>query len=208
MALNSEKLDKIRQSIIESAAHRFQRFGYGKTNVAEIACDCGMSAGNLYRYFKNKSQIAEAIMRMSVASTLTELESVVNMPNLSARKRIEEYILQELYFTHHQLGTYPTLLEQVRDPAGSGPMLAHEYMEQSHKLLAQILTLGVESGEFVVSDVDATADVIQSATLKFRYPQMHTDETLVHLEHAAQGVIQLILRALSVSEAVSRIEAA
>ncbi len=208
MALNIEKLDKVRTEIIESAAHRFQRFGYGKTNVAEIACDCGMSAGNLYRYFKNKSQIAEAIMRMSVDSTIAELRSVVDAPNMTAHKRLEEYVLQELYFTHHQLGTYPTLLEQVRDPGGSGPMLAHDYIDESHKLLAKILEMGVESGEFVVSDVHETAEVIQAATLKFRYPQLHTDETLEHLEHAAQGVIQLILRALSVAESVTRTQAA
>ncbi len=208
MALNTEKLDKIRTKIIDSAAQRFQRYGYGKTNVAEIACDCGMSAGNLYRYFKNKSQIAEAIMRLSVDSTIAELRSVVNAPNLTARQRLEEYVLQELYFTHHQLGTYPTLVEQVRDPSGSGPMLAHDYVEESHKLLAQILSLGVESGEFVVSDVHETANVIQAATLMFRYPQLHTDDTLEHLETAAQGVIQLILRALSVAESVSMTQAA
>ena len=208
MAIKAEKLDKVREKIIESAAQRFQRFGYGKTNVAEIACDCGMSAGNLYRYFKNKSQIAEAIMRMSVASTLSELQSVLEMPDLTARKRLEEFILQELYFTHHQLNTYPTLGEQVRDASGSGPMLAKEYMVESHKLLADILAMGVKSGEFVVSSVDETADAIQSATMKFRYPQMHTDNTLEELEQAAHGVIQLVLRALSVAETVSRTEAA
>jgi len=208
MALNTEKLDEIRQMIIESAAQRFQRFGYGKTNVAEIAYDCGMSAGNLYRYFKNKSQIAEAIMRMSVERTLEELQSVLDMPDLSARRRLEEYLLQELYFTYHQLGTYPTLLEQVRDPAGSGPMLSHDYLAASRVLLGKILAMGSKSGEFVVLDVDVTAGAIQSATLKFRFPQLHTDETLEHLEQAAKGVIQLILRALSVSESVTKTQVA
>jgi len=208
MALNTEKLDEIRTKIIESAAQRFQRFGYGKTNVAEIARDCGMSAGNLYRYFKNKSQIAEAIMRMSISSTLDELQSVLDMPNLSARKRLEEFILQELYFTYHQLGTYPTLLEQVRNPEGSGPMLSHDYLEASGKLLGEILSIGVASGEFVVPDIEETTRVIQAATLKFRYPQLHTSDTLEHLEQSAQGVIQLILRALSVSGAVTNTEAA
>jgi AcrR family transcriptional regulator len=199
MALKTEKLDEIRQKIIDSAAQRFQRFGYGKTNVAEIACDCGMSAGNLYRYFKNKSQIAEAIMRMSLDSTLAELKSVLDLPDITAAKRLEEFFLQELYFTHHQLNTYPTLLEHVRDPNGSGPMLGEEYLEASRVLLVQILSMGVEQGEFQIDDLEETAKTIQAATLKFRYSQLHTDQTLEELEPSAHGVINLILRALSTS---------
>ena len=197
MANKNEKLDRIRQKIMDAAAKRFQRFGYGKTNVAEIACDCGMSAGNLYRYFKNKSQIAEAIMRMSIDRALSELKSVLKIPDISASKRLEEYILQELYFTHHQLGTYPTLMEQIRDPDSSGPMLGREYLDESRKVLARILTLGNESGEFDVADVDETASTIQAATLKFRYPQLHTSDTLEQLEEAARGVIGLLLQAVS-----------
>ena len=208
MASKTEKLDEIRQKIIDSAAQRFQRFGYGKTNVAEIACDCGMSAGNLYRYFKNKSQIAETIMRMSLDSTLAELKSVLDIPDISAGKRLEEFFLQELYFTHHQLNTYPTLLEHVRDPNGSGPMMGEEYMEASRALLVQILAMGVEQGEFQIDDLEEMARTIQSATLKFRYSQLHTNQTLEELEPSAHGVIKLILRALATPAAAKNSVAA
>ena len=43
--------------ILAAAYARFQRFGFGKTTMAEIAGDCGMSAANLYRYFENKEDI-------------------------------------------------------------------------------------------------------------------------------------------------------
>ncbi|MDX1581758.1 MAG: helix-turn-helix domain-containing protein, partial [Alphaproteobacteria bacterium] len=62
-ALETDQPPTTREQIIESAAERFQKYGYGKTNVAEIAADCCMSPGNLYRYFRNKADIAEAIMR-------------------------------------------------------------------------------------------------------------------------------------------------
>jgi AcrR family transcriptional regulator len=196
MVTKTEKLDQMRKQIIESAAQRFQRFGYGKTNVAEIALDCGMSPGNLYRYFKNKSEIAEEIMRMSIDSTLAELRSVLRMEGLSARRRLEEFLLQELYFTYNQLATYPTLLEQIRDPRSAGPMLASEYLDASRALLVEILAMGNASGDFAIDDVVDMAETIQAATLKFRYPQLHTDDTLEHLEHAARRVIELILSAV------------
>ena len=200
MASKAEKLDQIRNKILEAAAQRFQRFGYGKTNVAEIACDCGMSAGNLYRYFKNKAQIAEAIMRMSLERALAELKSVLKIPDLSATQRLEEYLLQELYFTHHQLTVYPTLIDQIRDPDSQGPMLGHEYIEDSRKILKKILQSGVESGEFLVENLEETAHAIQTATTKFRYPQLYTTMSLEDLEASAKQVIGLILGSISVKK--------
>ena len=47
----------VRSQIIEAANARFKHYGYGKTTMAEIAADSGMSAANLYRYFKNKQEI-------------------------------------------------------------------------------------------------------------------------------------------------------
>jgi len=65
--------------------------------------------------------------------------------------------------------------------------------------LVQILSMGVEQGEFQIVDLEETAKTIQAATLKFRYSQLHTDQTLEELEPSAHGVINLILRALSTS---------
>ena len=53
----SEKLDPA-TIIIDAAIRRFSEYGYNKTTMAEIAEDAAMSAANLYRYFKNKQDIA------------------------------------------------------------------------------------------------------------------------------------------------------
>ena len=49
--------DLVRENILDAAQARLLRFGYHKTTMAEIADDTGMSAANLYRYFKNKQDI-------------------------------------------------------------------------------------------------------------------------------------------------------
>ncbi len=43
-----------REKIMEAAMARFSYYGFGKTTMAEIAKDCGMSAANIYRFFENK----------------------------------------------------------------------------------------------------------------------------------------------------------
>ena len=56
----SEK-ESIREQIVDAAKKRFSHFGYAKTTMAEVATDCSMSPGNLYRFFPGKLDIAEAI---------------------------------------------------------------------------------------------------------------------------------------------------
>ena len=59
MATNPKRDSNYTHNIILDAAEaRLLHFGYNKTTMAEIAEDAGMSAANLYRYFKNKQEIA------------------------------------------------------------------------------------------------------------------------------------------------------
>ena len=59
MGMN-DKIDT-REQILHAAMDRIKHYGYGKTTMAEIARDCDMSAGNIYRFFASKIDIAEAI---------------------------------------------------------------------------------------------------------------------------------------------------
>lgn len=198
MALAKEAVKEIRGDILQAAAERFQRFGYGKTNMAEIAADCCMSAGNLYRYFKNKLDIAEAIMRMAMDDAIEDLRGVLKTPDLGAKERLRAYILEELRYTHAQMERYPTLVEQVTQELGARkPMLANEYLSVSRALLTEILASGNASGEFSVEDVVDTAEMIQSATMKFRYPQMHSELPLEQLEREANGVAALLVSGIA-----------
>jgi AcrR family transcriptional regulator len=196
MASTLKSIDDVRRRILDAAGGRFSQYGYGKTNVAEIAADCRMSPGNLYRYFKNKADIAEVIMREAMDETLEALQSVFALPHLTMAGQFREFVLREMHFTFEQLETYPTLQEQVRDPQGKGPMLAQEYLTRSRELLAQILKTGIAAGEFSIEDPDAAASYIQDATMKFRYPQLHVQCGLTELEPQLEGVIQLLLTGL------------
>jgi AcrR family transcriptional regulator len=72
----------VRGNILEAAKKRFLHYGYAKTTMAEIAGDCNMSPGNLYRYFPGKLDIAEAISQEAGEKTLAMLRDVVKQPGV------------------------------------------------------------------------------------------------------------------------------
>ena len=49
--------EQTRQKILVAAQERFERYGFNKTTMNEIAKDCEMSAANIYRFFKNKGEL-------------------------------------------------------------------------------------------------------------------------------------------------------
>lgn len=58
----SSRREEKRRRILEAAADCFARRGFHGTGMAEICEAAGMSAGNLYRYFRNKEAMIAALV--------------------------------------------------------------------------------------------------------------------------------------------------
>ena len=78
--------DTVRECIVEAAKKRFSHFGYAKTTMAEVASDCAMSPGNLYRFFPGKLDIAEAIATEDYSKHLVHMRKLAVQPGKNARE--------------------------------------------------------------------------------------------------------------------------
>ena len=78
----------VRARILLAAEERFVRYGFGKTTMAEIAADCGMSAGNLYRFFDNKGDIATASASQWLAALEARLSTIGDDAQVSPADRL------------------------------------------------------------------------------------------------------------------------
>jgi AcrR family transcriptional regulator len=56
-------LDARRQEILEAALRCFARTGFHETTIEDIAREAGVSHGAIYRYFRSKGRIIEAVSR-------------------------------------------------------------------------------------------------------------------------------------------------
>ncbi|MDE1172451.1 MAG: TetR/AcrR family transcriptional regulator [Parvibaculaceae bacterium] len=188
--------DKTRHKIIAAAKTRIAHYGYGKTTMAELAQDCDMSPGNLYRYFSGKLDIAEAICRQSSVETAEELAKVVARPGRTAAQRVHDFLFEDLRTTFQRLEHSPKLVEMAHIVGSERPTFYDEGLWRERKVLRLILEMGNASGEFRVSDTDFIAEMIQSATMKFSYPQLFTRLPLDRLERELQGVYEMLIAGL------------
>jgi AcrR family transcriptional regulator len=188
--------DTVRECIIEAAKKRFSHFGYAKTTMAEVASDCEMSPGNLYRFFPGKLDIAESIATEDYTKHLEHLRKLAVQPGKNARDRLHDLLFEELRRTYHKLEKDPRAYEMARVISQERPTFANWMLENERKILVELLDEAERRGEFTVEDKQFTAEMVQSATMKFRYPQLWSKLTLPKLERELEGVMNLLVHGL------------
>lgn len=197
----------VRQKIIEAARKRFFHYGYGKTTMAEVACDCGMSPGNLYRYFQSKLDIAEEIANRFADEMLKQIAALAERPGQTAHQRLHAFLFGALRLTYNKLENDPRVVEVAQILTHERPNFANRELAQERLVLGRILTDGTAAGEFSVADPDFTAEMIQCATMKFRYPQLWSRLQLPALERELDGVLDMIFRGLDAGRSETAVPA-
>ena len=193
----NEKLDT-REQILHAAMERIKHYGYAKTTMAEIARDCDMSAGNIYRFFASKIDIAEAMARTLNMEINAQNAALVRSKGAPTEK-MRLFHLTALTKTFEKLDNDAKVLEVAEVLARERPMFANEEMAQERVYLVQLLEQGIAEKAYApIENPHFIAEMMQSATMKFRYPQLWSRLTLPKLERELDGVMDIILAGLSV----------
>jgi AcrR family transcriptional regulator len=187
-----------REVILKAAAERILHYGYNKTTMTEIAADCGMSAGNIYRFYPSKIDIAEAMTREFTVNTHITYANIVRDATRSPSGKLSEFFAFRLERSFKLFEMHPKLMELADIMARERPEYLAEERAQERLQLEKILEEGEKLGEFVLpADVTITADLVQCATMKFRFPQLWTMERLDDLKIELEGVLRLLFTGLS-----------
>jgi len=84
---NSQDLkDPFREEILNGARELFERFGFKKTTMEDIAKQVGKSKSALYYYYKTKEEIFEAVVLGDIEAAQTSVAEIVKKEESAARK--------------------------------------------------------------------------------------------------------------------------
>jgi len=193
----TQATEETRNRILDAAFARFGKYGMGKTTMAEIAAECGMSAGNLYRYYENKAEIAAECAARCLGQTENLLRNILRNRKLSPGKCLEQFVLQALRCKYEQFSDQPQIFELLAFISEKRWDLVSRSLEVQRSLIAEILAEGNRTGEFNIPDILTAAHMIQVATLKFNAPHFMNVFSLQELEREARGVVRLLIRGLA-----------
>jgi AcrR family transcriptional regulator len=72
-----------RQQILDAARNRFLRNGFHATSMQDVIAEAGVSVGAVYRYFKSKNDIVEAIAEQYASQVSDLLATLIADPDRS-----------------------------------------------------------------------------------------------------------------------------
>ena len=153
----------MRRRILDAAKANLRRYGAGKTTVVDIARDLGMSHSNVYRFFRTKVELLDAV----VDEWLTEEESfLAEMAGRdgSAGERLELLWVTLLERKRRTRAEDAELVERYYRILEERPEAVARYVAVSHGAYERIIADGVRAGEFAPLDVPEAARVVWYAT--------------------------------------------
>ncbi len=188
-----ENLDDTAKQILDAASRRFLHYGYGKTTMSEIAQDCNMSTGNLYRYFPSKLDIAELFVRMLRREQVARLRAVADDQALNPADKLRSFFLRKFQLAYERFHDKPKAYELSSELLTSRPKVGIEWENAEGRLLAEILIEGDASGAFAVESPAETAKILQDAGYRFTSPAVFHEGDFDELAAELNGVIDLML---------------
>ena len=129
-------------------------------------------------------------------------------PGKSGLERMREYFFDELRYTYNKLESNPRVFEIASVISNERPEYANWMLANERKLLIELFEEAERNGEFQLKDKEFVAEIIQSAVMKFRYPQLWSKLTLPKLERELDGVLRLLMDGLCAQKSCSSAHAA
>jgi len=186
----------VREQILNAAEQRFAHYGYGKTTMAEIAGDIGMSVGNLYRFFKNKDAIALASSEKLLASKLgAGLQAATSEATTCGKLRA--FLLARLRLAHTFFADNRHLFELLEFNTCRHLDVLLAYEGKVIDAMAAMLEQGMQNGDIRAGDAHRLAYLMHQSLLRYNNPINLTRNELNTLETDLCDTLELMYAGLA-----------
>jgi len=155
----------IADTILDAAQRRFSDYGPCKTTMNEIAVDCAMSVGNLYRHFKNKDALALACLERQLQHKLDAGIQAAGTESVPL-EALRLFLITRLRIGHAQFAGTRHLFELLSRIECHHRAVLLSYERKVIDAITEILIHGVSIGDFSLSDPAQTAYDIHQGTLR------------------------------------------
>ena len=144
--------------ILDIATDHFQRFGFRKTSVADVAREAGVAKGSLYNHFDSKTTLLVAAVVYEKVKLLPEIQRVYALP---PEQQLRAYLEMSLRFTL----TAPLTSRLLRGDPEIERILAHldADQEQDRKRGADTIATFIAAAAPAIDD-EVRAEVVELVT--------------------------------------------
>lgn len=169
-----------RDQILEAAKTLFNRQGYAKTSVDDIAQAVGMRKSSLYYYYKNKEDLFMCASKSEWELKFKKFEKEANKEN-NAFDKILTYISQSLNYYEKVVSENKIPVKSLIETRNLYRSFVNQINRGGIEFYINAINEGIASGLFKSGDVEKISETIFIIKFSIQYDQlsmfMHTYPT-------------------------------
>ncbi|KMS68182.1 TetR family transcriptional regulator [Streptomyces viridochromogenes] len=194
MAPTSEALTAER--ILAATEEVLRRHGPAKATVVDVARALGVSHGSVYRHFRTKAALRDAVTKRWLDRTFESLSGIVTAEDLDPEARLRAWFAGLFAAKRRKAGDEPELFATFSVLATENGGAVGSHIADLTGQLTRIVQAGVDAGTFTVSDPATTARALFHATGRFHDPRYAREWEQPGVEGELEAVVDLLLRGL------------
>ncbi|MFJ2176139.1 TetR family transcriptional regulator [Streptomyces sp. NPDC101062] len=184
------------ERILEATEEVLRRYGPAKATVVDVARLLGVSHGSVYRHFRTKAALREAVTARWLSRTERVLQEVVDGEAGPGPEKLRGWLLTLFDAKRHKAGDDPELFATYSALAGEHSDTVDAHLTELTGQLTRIVEEGVRAGEFVAPDPAGAAGALFVATARFHDPCYAPEWRKPTIDADFTAVSDLLLRGL------------
>jgi len=185
------------ERILEATEEVLRRHGPAKATVVDVARALGVSHGSVYRHFRTKAALREAVTKRWLDRTTGLLAEIAGAPGVDAETRLREWLAalfaakrRKAFDDPELFATYSVLATEAAETVVS------EHIADLTGQLTAIVRDGVASGAFTAADPAVAARALFRATDRFHDPHYSREWELPGVRDDFDALVDLLIRGL------------
>ncbi|MGW6910522.1 TetR family transcriptional regulator [Streptomyces sp. NPDC054940] len=183
------------ERILVATEEVLRRHGPAKATVVDVARALGVSHGSVYRHFRTKAALREAVTKRWLDRTSDALSAIVAEGG-DPESRLRDWLTALFAAKRRKAGDDPELFATYSVLAGENTEAVGAHIADLTGQLAQIIEAGVGAGTFTAADPAATARAVFQATGRFHDPCYAREWEEPGAEDDFAAMLELLLRGL------------
>ncbi|MFE9770736.1 TetR family transcriptional regulator [Streptomyces sp. NPDC005931] len=185
------------ERILEATEEVLRRHGPAKATVVDVARALGVSHGSVYRHFRTKAALREAVTKRWLDRTSEALAGIAADEERDPEARLRAWLLTLFDAKRRKAGDDPELFATYMVLTGENGEAVGEHIADLTAQLTRILEAGAASGAFTAAaDPVTTARAVFQATGRFHDPCYAKDWEQPGTDAEFEAVVDLVVRGL------------
>ncbi|GHH83986.1 TetR family transcriptional regulator [Streptomyces capitiformicae] len=187
------------ERILVATEEVLRRHGPAKATVVDVARALGVSHGSVYRHFRTKAALREAVTKRWLDRTTQMLHDITRVRSETPPQLLRHWLGALFTAKRHKAGDDPELFATYQVLLGETSAVVEEHIADLVGQLVYILERGIREADFTgvtLATVDTTARAVFHATARFHDPAYAPVWQQPDIEDQFTAVVDLVVRGL------------